>query len=121
VIVVERFAGTALGELYGEAVRDASGLVVPAVCLTEVWRTLERQADEAAALAAMAVMCQARVGELGADLAVAADRLGRAHGLPLADSIIYATARRHRAELWTHDAHFRGLPGVRFVEAPAQE
>jgi predicted nucleic acid-binding protein len=53
-------------------------------------------------------------------LAVEAGRAGLAHALPLADSIIYATARRHAAELWTHDAHFRGLPGVRFVEAPAE-
>ena len=50
--------------------------------------------------------------------AVEAARLGLAHSLPLADSIIYATAQRHHAEPWTHDAHFCGLLGVRFVEAP---
>jgi toxin FitB len=115
---VERLAGTAYGESYGEAFVDAAGLIVPAVCLTEVWRTLAREVDETAAHSAVAVMCQSQVGELGADLAVAAGRLGRAHRLPLADSIIYATARRHGAEVWTHDTHFRGLPGVRFVEPP---
>jgi predicted nucleic acid-binding protein len=115
---VERFAGTPHGQLYDEAFRDASGIVVPAVCLTEVWRTLEREVDETAALKAMAVMCQARVAAMGAELAVTAGRVGRLHKLPLADGIIYATALRHRAELWTQDAHFRDLPGVRFVEPP---
>ena len=116
---VERLAGTAYGELYAEAFQDAAGLVVPSVCLTEVWRTIAREVDEAAAHAAVAVMCRASVSPLGSDLAVAAGRLGRTHRLPLADSIIYATARQSAAELWTHDAHFRGLPGVRFVEPPS--
>ena len=116
---VERLAGTAYGEAYGEALRDAAQLVVPTVCLTEVWRTLERELNETAALEAVAVMRQAQVAVLSADLAVVAGKLGRAHQLPLADSIIYATARGYHAELWTHDAHFRGLPGVRFVEQPA--
>ena len=64
-------------------------------------------------------MRQARVVALDADLAIGAARVGRALGLPLADSIIYATAQAHGAEVWTHDEHFRGLPGVRFVEAAA--
>ena len=116
---VESLAGTAYGEAYGEALRDVAELVVPTVCLTEVWRTLARELNETAALEAVAVMRQAQVAALSADLAVVAGKLGRAHKLPLADSIIYATARRYHAELWTHDAHFRGLPGVRFVELPA--
>ena len=116
---VESLAGTAYGEVYGEALRDVAELVVPTVCLTEVWRTLARELNETAALEAVAVMRQAQVAVLSADLAAVAGKLGRAHKLPLADSIIYATARRFHAELWTHDAHFRGLPGVRFVEQPA--
>ncbi|HET6591452.1 MAG TPA: PIN domain-containing protein [Xanthomonadales bacterium] len=39
---------------------------------------------------------------------------GLQYRLPLADSIIYATARRYDATLWTQDADFRELPGVRF-------
>lgn len=61
----------------------------------------------------------AKAGALDAALALEAARLGPATGLPCADSIIYATALHHGAELWTHDAHFRELPGVRFIAAPA--
>jgi len=115
---VERFAGSPHGELYGRALQDPEAIIVPAVCLTEVFRTLAREAGEPAALAAVGMMRQATLVTLDGDLAIEAGRLGLAHGLPLADSIIYATAQRHHAELWTHDGHFRGLPGVHFVEAP---
>ena len=53
------------------------------------------------------------------DVGLAAAFLGERTALPCADSVIYATAQAHGAEVWTHDAHFRGLPGVRLVEAPA--
>ena len=118
---VERFAGSPCGEFYGAAMQDPRGMLVPAVCLTEVFRTLAREVGEPAALVAAGVMRQARVVALDADLAIGAARVGRALGLPLADSIIYATAQAHGAEVWTHDEHFRGLPGVRFVEAPAAD
>ncbi len=84
-----------------------------------MFRTLAREAGESAALVGASVMRQARVIALDAELALDAARVGRALGLPLADSIIYATAQAHGAEVWTHDEHFRGLPGVRFVEAAA--
>ena len=55
-------------------------------------------------------MHQGRVIDLDLGLALAAAR----HNLPLADSLIYATALAHDAELWTQDGHFDGLPGVRY-------
>ncbi len=54
-------------------------------------------------------MPRGRVVEVDLSLAFDAAVLG----LPLAHSLIYATARRHGAELWTQDAHFDRLPGVR--------
>ena len=115
---LEHFAGTSHGELYDEALRDPRELLVPAVCLAEVFRTMAREAGEPAALDAVGVMSQATVVALDADAAVEAARAGLAHRLPLADSIIYAAARRAGATVWTHDAHFRDLPGVRFIAAP---
>jgi toxin FitB len=59
-------------------------------------------------------MQQGRVVDLDARLALAAASLGAQHKLPMADSVIYATARAHEATLWTQDADFEGLPNVRF-------
>lgn len=116
---LELLASSPLGEAYRPALAKAAELVVPTVCLLEVGRRLLTWSGEAAAASAVAVMSQATVVALDATLALEAARLGPATGLPCADSIIYATARRHGAELWTHDAHFRELPGVRFIAAPA--
>jgi len=35
--------------------------------------------------------------------------------LPLADSVIFATARAYQAVLWTQDADFKGKENVRYV------
>jgi predicted nucleic acid-binding protein len=52
---------------------------------------------------------------LTAPLALSAARLGVEHRLPLADSVIYATAVARGAQLWTQDADFAELPGVRYL------
>jgi predicted nucleic acid-binding protein len=115
---LELLASSPLGEAYRPALAKADELLVPTVCLLEVGRRLLTWSGEAASAAGIAVMSQATVVPLDAALALQAARLGAATALPCADSIIYATAVHHGAELWTHDAHFRQLPGVRFIAAP---
>jgi toxin FitB len=115
---IEVLAGAPLGEQYRVALETPSELVVPTVCLLEVVRRLGAQFGLVDAGRAASQLTQGVVVDLDASLALEAARLGAETGLPCADSVIYATARRHGAELWTHDAHFRGLPGVRFVEPP---
>ena len=116
---LELLASSPLGEAYRPALAVADELLVPTTCLLEVGRRLLTWSGEAAAAAGVAVMTQGVVVSLDAALALEAARLGPATALPCADSIIYATALHHGAELWTHDAHFRELPGVRFIAAPA--
>jgi predicted nucleic acid-binding protein len=69
---------------------------------------------EDAALQVVAAMHHGQVIALDAGLALNAAMAGRRHKLPLADSIVYATAVREKATLWTQDADFDGLPGVRY-------
>ena len=64
-------------------------------------------------------MEQGTVVDLDAELAISAATYGIAHNLPLADSIIFATARKHNAILWTQDADFKELPSVRFYPRKA--
>lgn len=44
---------------------------------------------------------------------LSAAQLSADGGLPMADSILYATALAHGASLWTQDVDFGGLEGVR--------
>jgi predicted nucleic acid-binding protein len=112
------FAGDANAAHFAPAIEDLAKLVVPSITITEVGRRIAQQRDEPAALRYVALMMQGRVVDLDADLALAAARFGLRHRLPLADSIVYATARRFEATVWTQDADFDGLPDVRyFVKA----
>nr|WP_310524635.1 type II toxin-antitoxin system VapC family toxin [Polymorphobacter sp.] len=89
-------------------------LVVPAVTVYETVRWALVSADVNRAQRVAVTMRRSRVIDLDADLAVAAASLSRLHGLAMADSIIYATAQRFDATLWTQDADFETLPGVRY-------
>jgi predicted nucleic acid-binding protein len=115
---IEYFTAGPGADFFAPAIEDPERLLVASLGLLEVFRWVLREKGEGAALQAVALMQQGRVVELDAALAVRAARLGLQHGLPLAGSVIYATARAHGATLWTQDADFQQLPGVRY--APRQ-
>ena len=111
---LEYFAdGSNAGE-FAEVIADVEELVVPAVTLFEVFKRIRVQRDLASALYAVAQMRRGRVVELDAHLAVAAAELSAEMGLPMADSIILATARAEEATLWTLDKGFQGMEGVEY-------
>jgi predicted nucleic acid-binding protein len=111
---LEYLADTPRADLFAPAVEAPERLVVPVLTVYEVVKKLMRESGEEAATAALALMQQSEVVEIGLPLAMDA----AVNGLPLADSLIYATARHHDAELWTQDAHFEGLAGVRYFPKP---
>jgi len=110
---LEYFADGPNAGFYATAIEDVKSLVVPTVVVLEVFKCVLQQRDEATALQIAAAMQQGRVIDLDAGLALAAATLGLRHGLPFADSVILATARAADAIVWTQNAHFRDLPGVR--------
>ena len=95
-----------------EAVRD---LIVPSISVYEVFKRVLQQRGENAALQAAALMQQGRVVELTAPLALAAAQLSVEKSLPMADSIMLATARAFNATLWTQDSDFASIEGVKYV------
>ena len=94
-------------------------LLVPSICIYEVFRKVLNEHDELAALDAVAIMYQGTVIELDATLAIFSAKLGRELNLPMADSIILASARRFEAIIWTQDNQFRSIEGVKFIEKKA--
>jgi predicted nucleic acid-binding protein len=111
---LEYFADAPNAGFFARAIEDTDALVVPSLCLLEVARRILQQRDEPSALAALAVMCQGQVVDLDTALAFDAAQLGVALKLALADSVILATARRHKATLWTQDEDFEGIPDVKY-------
>lgn len=58
---------------------------------------------------------QGQVVDLDSQLALRAAKLSVDLGLPIADSVMLTTARAHEATLWTQDADFEGVEGVKYV------
>lgn len=113
---LEYFAGSKVGDAVTSVIESIDSLIVPSITLYEVFKKLLTEADENAALLAVAHMKQGRVVELDADLAIYAAKLGKEHKLAMADSVIYATATKLNCLLWTQDKHFKDLNRVKYFE-----
>jgi len=115
---IEYFNGSALGERFAELVEggEEKGLLVPSIVLTEVYRHALRHRGPDDATLVLAGMVRAPIADLDPNIAKLAAELGVEHGLPLADAVIYATARLRGATLWTTDTHFAGLAGVELLD-----
>lgn len=111
---LEYFADGPNASFFASPIEDIEALVVPTICLFEVFKRVCQQHDESAALQVLAAMLQGKVVDTRAEIAVSAARLSIELKLPLADSVILATARNFGAELWTQDADFEDMDGVRF-------
>lgn len=112
---IEFLGGGANAEFFAGAVSDTSRLVVPTISVFEVCRWMRRELGELRALDAMALMQQGNIVDLDATLAMSAARLSLELKLPMADSIILATARASEATLWTQDDDFEGLEDVKYI------
>ena len=108
------FAGDDNASSFAVPIENLSKLLVPSITITEVFKNILRQGGEGVALQAIAHMEQGRVIPLDSGLAIDAATFGVQHKLPLADSIIFATAQKHNAKLWTQDNDFEGLQGVEY-------
>lgn len=105
---------------FAPAITATDELLVPSIVVYEVFKRILQQRGEGDALRAVAALNGGRVVTLDSPLALAAGSVSASTGLPMADSIILATARQHRALLWTQDADFAGLPDVQYRPRPAQ-
>jgi toxin FitB len=111
---LEYFADGPNAGAFAPAIESTSELLVPSLTIYEVFKRTLQQRDEGAALQVIAAMHQGRIVDLDASLALVAAKLSVDLGLPLADSVILATARTHQATLWTQDADFEGMAGVEY-------
>ena len=109
------FAGDDNAASFSVPIENLDKLLVPSITLTEVFKNILRQRGEGVALEAIAHMEQGRVIPLDSALAIDAATFGVQYKLPLADSIIFATAQKYSAKLWTQDNDFEGLQGVEYL------
>lgn len=111
---LEYLTGGPNADYFAKAIEDAGSLLVPSITIYEVFKKVLMERGEEAALQVVAQMNTGRQVELEEDLAIDAARLSVAHKIPMADSIILATARAHDAWVWTQDDDFKGLSQVNY-------
>jgi toxin FitB len=111
---LEYFTNGPNAQRFLPALKETSSLVVPVVSIYEVFKVVLRESGENAAIQAAMAMQKATVVEMTSRLAMAAAKISLELSLPMADSMILATARIHNATIWTQDAHFKDLAGVKY-------
>lgn len=112
---LEYFAGGPNARFFGPPIESTSDLLVPTISLYEVFKRVSQQRGEGPALQAVALMQQGVVVDLTPRLALAAAQVSLGTGIPMADSIMLATARVHGATLWTQDSDFEEVMDVKYV------
>ena len=112
---IEYFVEGPNADYFSRPIEKVNELVVPAICLYEVFRWVHRNRGEMEALTVTAQMRLGMVIDLDSQLALSAAHLGLELRLPMADSIVFTTARIHQAVLWTQDADFENLQGVNYI------
>jgi len=113
---LEYFAGSKIGDEVSEVIEDIENLVVPSITIFEVVKKLILELDEDRALFAAAHMKQGKVIDVDSDLAIFAAKLSRENTLAMADSLIYATAKKYNARLYSTDKHFKDLDNVMYYK-----
>lgn len=112
---LEYFADGSNADFFGPPIEKVGELLVPSICILEVFKRVLQQRGEDVSLQAVALMHQGKVIDLDAALALSAAKLGIEFSLPLADSVVLATARAYQAVIWTQDADFKGIESVKYI------
>ncbi len=112
---LEYFADGQNADFFAPAIEDTEHLLVPVICVYEVFKRILQQRGLGAAETRIADLYKGTIIDLSAPLALSAAILSDQLKLPMADSLILATARANGATLWTQDEHFMNIEGVRYI------
>ncbi len=114
---LEYFADGPNADFFAPAIERTRDLLVPTIVVFEVYKRVLQQRQEHTALEAVSVLQHGQLIELTASLAIAAARISQHEKLPMADSIILATAHARNATIWTQDSDFQEMDRVKYRAA----
>ena len=112
---LEYFEGGQNAKKFSTPIKEIKELVVPTICIYEISKVILRESDENHLLQALAAIQKGRIVDLTSSISTAAAKISLKHKLPMADSIIYATAQCFNATVWTQDIDFKDLPHVNYI------
>ena len=113
---LEYFSGGLNSHKFSPAIKEIQNLIVPTICIYEISKVILRESDENHLLQALAAIQKGKIVELSPAISTSAAKISLQHKLPMADSIIYATAKVFDATVWTQDNDFENLPNVKYFQ-----
>ena len=113
---MEYFADGKNAKHFAPIIQDLKNLVVSVINIYEVYKKISQHRDENSAIQAIAVMQQAEVLEITSQIAIEGSKISIQNKIPMADSLIIASARSVGAKIWTQDYDFKGLDNVMFFK-----
>lgn len=113
---LEYFTDGKNAKFFVQVIENTEELMVSTINLFEVYKKILLEKNEDAALQAIGLMQQAKVAEITSSIAIMAAKLSYELKLPMADSLIYSTAKTHDATVWTQDADFKDLEEVKYFK-----
>ncbi|HEX5839684.1 MAG TPA: type II toxin-antitoxin system VapC family toxin [Anaerolineales bacterium] len=113
---LEYFADDTNADFFAPAIEDSKNLLVPVICIYEVFKRILQQSGVNEAQQHIGDMKLGTIIEVDESLALSAAKLSADLKLPMADSLILAAARANKATLWTQDEHFKDVGDVKYVE-----
>ncbi|MCL1948073.1 MAG: type II toxin-antitoxin system VapC family toxin [Chitinivibrionia bacterium] len=112
---IEYFSGRLVNESVKNVAEDKVNLIVPTICIYELYKKSLIEHGETRAKTIVGIMQNGtNVVNLDEEIAKTAAMFSKEHKLPMADSVIYATAKTYNAIIWTQDKHFEGLNSVKY-------
>lgn len=118
---LEYFADGPNADFFAPAIEETKNLIVPTICIFEVFKRIYQQRGEDAALQGAALMQQGEVVAIDDISALSAAKCSIDYNLPMADSIILAIARLRKATIWTQDIDFKSIEGIKYIEKPTKK
>ena len=112
---IEFFTKGTLSDKYAKYMKEYSRILTPTVVLYEVYKKIKKEQDEETAILYVAQLQKTKIAPLTSSISLAAADFSLKYSLPMADSIVYATACDSRCQIVTSDLHFKKLPNVIFL------
>jgi len=111
---LEYLADTKNAKNFADAIENTEELIVSSINVYEIYKKVLKEKDENTAIQIIGLMKQSKVIDVTSSIAIQAAKLSYEENIPMADSIIYITAKENDAILWTQDADLKSLEGVKY-------
>ena len=113
---LEYLADSKNAKLFAPAIEKTDELIVSTINIYEVYKKILLEKDENTAIQVIGLMQQAKVIVVNSSIAIQAAKLSYEQKIPMADSIIYITAKQNNGIVWTQDSDFKDLDDVKYFK-----